>query len=63
MLHLITLLEAGWVTSRDRLLDRRDARGNNSIEMAIIVGVVIVVATLIALAIRAAIDARIGGIK
>jgi len=63
MLHLITSLEAGWVTARDRLLDRRDARGNNSIEMAIIVGVVIVVATLIALAIRAAIDARIGGIK
>lgn len=63
MLHLITQLEAGWVTARDRLTSRHDDRGNNSIEMAIIVGVVIVVATLIALAIRAAIDSRIGGIK
>ncbi len=60
MLHLFTLLEARWATARERLT--RDARGNNSIEMAIIVGVVIVVATLIALAIRAAVDSRIGGI-
>ena len=41
----------------------RDERGNNSIEMAIIVGAVIVVATLIALAIKAAVDARLPGLK
>lgn len=45
-------------------LDRpRDERGNNSIEMAIIVGVVIVVATLIGIAIKNAVESRLPGMK
>lgn len=41
----------------------RDERGNNSIEMAIIVGVVIVVATLVTLAIKKAVESRLDGIE
>ncbi|MGD7707373.1 hypothetical protein [Microlunatus sp. Y2014] len=42
---------------------QRDSRGNNSIEMAIIIGAVIVVATLVVVAIKAAVDARLPKIK
>lgn len=41
----------------------RDERGNNSIEMAIIIGVVIIVATLIGVAIKAAVDARLPNLQ
>ncbi|HIT76569.1 MAG TPA: hypothetical protein IAA98_13375 [Candidatus Avipropionibacterium avicola] len=50
----------------DTLADRqptRNERGNNSIEMAIIIGVVIIVATLIGVAIKAAVDARLPNLQ
>lgn len=51
------------VRGQAMLVHRRSQRGNNSIEMAIIVGAVIVVATLIGFAIKAAVDARLEDLK
>ena len=65
-LELTTRLQAWWHVQLTRRLvpePSRDERGNNSIEMAIIVGVVIVVATLIGLAIKSAVEARLPGMK
>lgn len=50
-----------WLATRPPL--RRTPRGNNSIEMAIIIGAIIVVATIVGIAIKAAVDARLAGLK
>lgn len=62
LLSLVAHSQA-WLTHQCRQLPRRSDRGNNSIEMAIIVGAVIVVATLIGLAIKAAVESRLAGLK
>lgn len=66
ILELSTRIQTTWwhlQLTRPPMERRRDERGNNSIEMAIIVGVVIVVATLVTLAIKKAVDSRLGGIE
>ncbi len=52
-----------WWAEQSRRPHTRDVRGNNSIEMAIIIGVVIVVATIIGVAIKAAVDSRLPGLE
>lgn len=57
-MKLMVMAQLWWTEQWGRWRGR-DERGNNSIEMAIIIGVVIVVATIIGIAIKAAVDARL----
>lgn len=61
-MKLMVLTQLWWSELRTRPR-ARDERGNNSIEMAIIIGVVIVVATIIGVAIKAAVDSRLPGLE
>ena len=57
-MKLIVMAQLWWTEQWGRWRGRGE-RGNNSIEIAIIIGVVIVVATIIGIAIKAAVDARL----
>ena len=46
-----------------RRLEQRNERGNNSIEMAIIVGAVLIIAVAVTVAIKAAFDKRLEGVE
>ncbi|MDN5725743.1 MAG: hypothetical protein L0G99_07390 [Propionibacteriales bacterium] len=68
MFHRNIILAHAWfLTAPDRLQERATARlnerGNNSLEMAIIISVVVVVALAVTVFIKTNVDKKLGGIK